>query len=63
MSWNSVHKKIVFRGQGGNGPEGKVEGGVVWLDGTAYIVQQSDRAGIMLFAVKPGSLEMREVQP
>ena len=52
----------MFRGQGGIEAEGKVEGGVVWLDGTAYIVQQSDRAGIMLFAVKPGSLEMREVQ-
>ncbi len=63
MKWKKIDKPVMFRGQGGIEAEGKVEGGVIWLDGTAYIVQQSDRAGIMLFAVKPGSLEMREVQP
>lgn len=62
MKWVKIDKPVRFRGQGGIEAEGKVEGGVVWLDNTAYIVKLSDRAGLMLFAIKPGSLEMREVR-
>lgn len=60
MSWEKVHtENQLWRGRGTDDPKGMVEGGLVWLDGFPYIVKRSAVAGVMLYAIKPGTLERK----